>query len=383
MEQMMISADDHLDLQYLPRDLWVERLPQSLRGRAPHVEDRGDDGEFWVCDGQTWTEYRGERWAGRPNRTRIALDRAGVADPTRPVTPEKRLADMERDGVEASVMFPPIVPMLVGEPELRNACVQAYNDWAVEFRAAAPNRFLPIAMLSPVDPVAATDEVYRVAKLGFRQVNFLVNDVTLDMNLEPWDPFWAAAEETGLIVSYHVGGSVQAGTIRARSQELPGGRRMAFDMGLGNGATSFFEPFVNLFTLGTLERHPKLKFVLGESGTGWIPFVVQEMDYRYKRFRETRAIGLKELPSEVFRRQVWATYQADLVGLHLVEFFGDGHMMWASDYPHPDSTWPHSQETVARETAHLSPEVRQKIIHDNAAALYGLEAAVYSPAPSA
>ena len=74
-----------------------------------------------------------------------------------------------------------------------------------------------------------------------------------------------------MIVSYHVGGSIQSGTIRARSRNLPGERRMAFDMGLGNGATSFFEPFVNLFTLGTLERHPKLRFVLGESGTARSP----------------------------------------------------------------------------------------------------------------
>ena len=97
------------------------------------------------------------------------------------------------------------------------------------------------------------------------------------------------------------------------------------------------------------------------------------MDYRFKRASETRTVPLNDLPSEVFRRQVWATYQADLVGLHLVNFFGDGHMMWASDYPHPDSTWPFSRETVERETAHLSPEMKQKITHDNAAALYGLD----------
>src|SRR5581483_11288230 len=152
MDHLMISADDHLDLQYLPPDLWTERLPRALRERAPHVEDRGEEGEFWVCDGETWTERRGARWAERPNRVRIALDRVGVADPTRPVTAEKRLADMARDGVYASVMFPPIVPMQVGDAGLRNATVRAYNDWAVEFRATAPGRFLPIAMLSPLDP---------------------------------------------------------------------------------------------------------------------------------------------------------------------------------------------------------------------------------------
>src|SRR5215831_15572336 len=125
------------------------------------------------------------------------------------------------------------------------------------------------------------EEITRVAKLGFREANFLVNDVTIDMYLKPWDVFWDAAEETNIVVSYHVGGSLQSGTVRAAAEALkPDQRQMTFDMGLGNGATSFFNPFVNLFNFGTLERHPKLKFCLAESAIGWIPFVVQEMDYR-------------------------------------------------------------------------------------------------------
>ena len=160
------------------------------------------------------------------------------------------------------------------------------------------------------------------------------------------------------------------------SQTQEGQRRRIFDMGLGNGSTSFYEPFVNMFAFGTLERHPRLKFLLGESGTGWIPYVVQEMDFRYHRLFERRTpdeVPLKQLPSDVFKRQVWATFQADLVGLHLVDFFGDGHMMWASDYPHADGTWPYSKETIEKETAHLDPVTKRKIIRDNAAALYGLK----------
>jgi len=127
-------------------------------------------------------------------------------------------------------------------------------------------------------------------------------------------------------------------------------------------------------TLGWLERHPKLTFILGESATGWIPFVVQEMDFRYKRLFERQSpeqVALKELPSDIFKRQVWATYQADYVGLHLVDFFGDGHMMWASDYPHGDSTWPHSLEAIASSgLGGLDDESRSLILWKNAAALY-------------
>jgi predicted TIM-barrel fold metal-dependent hydrolase len=230
-------------------------------------------------------------------------------------------------------------------------------------------------MLSPDDPIAAAKEVVRIKELGLQQGNFLVNDVTLDMYLEPWDVFWDAAEEAGVYVSYHVGGSTRPGLRDQVAGTREGQRTAEFDMGLGNGATTFFQPFVFLFAFGTLERHPDLKLILAESATGWIPFVVQEMDYRYKRqfeIRPTESIRLKELPSDVFKRQVWATYQADLVGLHLVDFFGPGHMMWASDYPHPDCTWPFSQATVEKDTAHLAPDVKKAILHDNAATLYGL-----------
>lgn len=82
--------------------------------------------------------------------------------------------------------------------------------------------------------------------------------------------------------------------------------------------------------------------------------------------------GLNDHQSEIFKRQVWATYQTDLVGLHLIQFFGEGHIMWGSDYPHPDSTWPFSKEIIEKDTGHLPSEMKKKVIHDNAAALYGL-----------
>jgi predicted TIM-barrel fold metal-dependent hydrolase len=345
MDKLKISADDHIDLGYLPRDLWTSRAPAAKRDAAPHVIDR-DGRDVWVCGGATWGEYRSARWFAQPGRNPLALDRGGVAEEGRPITPSKRLEDMDRDGVSASVLFPPIVAMNPDNPELRDSIVQGYNDWAADFAATAPERFIPAAMITPADPVSATDELMRIAAAGkLKQVNFLVNDVSLEMYMEAWDPFWAAAEETGLIVSYHVGGSLARGTARD----------------------------VNLFTFGTLERHPGLRFVLAESGTGWIPFVVQEMDFRYERLLERNPNPtLQQKPSEVFKRQVWATYQSDLVGLHLVDFFGKGHMMWASDYPHHDSTWPFSQEIVDRETAHLTPEVKAAVLRDNAAALYGL-----------
>src|SRR4029453_1411446 len=121
MAKTKISADDHIDLGYLPRDLWTAGLPKSLLERAPHVEDRGEKGENWVCDGETRAHYRVERWLPRANPPRLALDRGGVGEAHRPTTTDKRITDMDRDGVEASLIVPPIIPMQGGDARFRNA----------------------------------------------------------------------------------------------------------------------------------------------------------------------------------------------------------------------------------------------------------------------
>ena len=179
-----------------------------------------------------------------------------------------------------------------------------------------------------------------------------------------------------MIVSYHVGGVTQTGSFEPdRGPTLT--RPAAFAMGLGNGSTQFFEPFVGLFTYGILEKHPRLKLCSGES-------VVRVGSRTWSRRWTTASTAkletksrdefpLKRMPSsEIFREQVWATYQQDRVGLALRDFFGEDKMMWASDYPHPDSTWPDSQSIVEAETAGLPEDAKRRILRDNAKKLYGI-----------
>ena len=153
-----ISADDHIDLAYLPKDLWTERVPSALKGTAPHIEVT-DKGEFWVCEDKVWSEYRNAAWFARPGRSPLALDRGGVGEEGRPVNTQKRLTDMARDGVKATVMFPPIVSLNPSDSKLRDAIIAGYNDWAADFAESAPGQFFPVALLSPADPVAASSEI--------------------------------------------------------------------------------------------------------------------------------------------------------------------------------------------------------------------------------
>ncbi|MCH8939766.1 MAG: amidohydrolase [Chloroflexi bacterium] len=377
MAATMISADDHSDLGYLPAELFLERLPAALKDRGPHVEEKNGK-DMWVCEGATWGDWRGGKWAQEQNRIKVALDRVAFSGNfgIRPTTTDLRLEDMDRDGVHFSVMYPPIFGMRLEDKELGVAVIRAYNDWAIDFERSAPDRFRIVAQMLPDDPDGSVDELLRCAAMGVNQVNFLVGTVTAAMYQPSWDKFWAAAEANNIVVNYHVGGPNRAGAFSpAGPSSVEDLRKPGFGMGLGDGATVFLQPFIGLFSFGILERHPNLRLVLAESGTGWIPFQVQEMDYRFNRVLEGKVpehFSLKKLPSEVFKKQVWATYQQDFVGLNLIPFFGDGHMMWASDYPHPDSTWPDSVAILDKEMATLDPAMRQKITHDNAKEFYNL-----------
>jgi len=367
-----------MDLGQLPSDLWTARLPKSLLGRAPHIEER-DGQAVWLCDGKVWGSWAGKplgnEQLARPKPLYNAFDRGGIADQSarRPAVAELRLADMDRDGVQTQVIFGPIFQISTEDPVLRAACYRVYNDWLMEFCAAAPDRLIGVPML-PETPEGATEELLRLAaKGGVRQVNLMIAQIKPKLDDPGWEPLWRALEESGIVLSWHitvflpVPGSRAAGKAASVFENTKG------------FLNNFLEPFVDLFAWGILERHPKLKMVMAEAGTGWLPWLVQELDYRHWRLWEAKdfwadkgGLALETKPSELFKRQIWATFQEDHVAMSLIPFFGEGHLLWASDYPHPDSVWPNSRAAIERQTRDLSPEMRRKLTHDNAAQLYGL-----------
>ena len=143
---------------------------------------------------------------------------------------------------------------------------------------------------------------------------------------------------------------------------------------------NFLEPFVDLFAWGILERHPKLKMVMAEAGTGWLPWLVQELDYRHWRLWEAKdfwadkgGAALETKPSELFKRQIWATFQEDYAAMALIPFFGDGHLLVGVGLSAPrQRVAAIRSDAIERQMSDLSPEMRQKLTHDNAARLYGL-----------
>ena len=161
-----ISADDHIDLRWLPKDLWRERLPARLRERGPRVIEN-EQGSFWTWEDQLFSPH-GYYTAAQGSGAMWAIERGGVMreGELRPTNAELRLVDMDRDGAEASIMYGPTDPMPIADPELRRACYEAYNDWLIDFCAAKPERLIGVAQLSLEDPEAARGELERLAKRG-------------------------------------------------------------------------------------------------------------------------------------------------------------------------------------------------------------------------
>jgi predicted TIM-barrel fold metal-dependent hydrolase len=378
MANTLISCDDHMDLGQLPADLWQTRLPEKFRNRAPYIDER-DGQAVWICDGKVWGRWNGKAPADPTKRPVKPLydsfDRAGIYDHSarRPAVAELRLADMDRDGVQATVIFGPIFQISTDDPALRVACYQTYNDWLMEFCQAAPDRLIGAPML-PETPDTAHDELMRLAKKGgVRQVSLMIANVNPKLDDPAWEKLWTALEETGIVLGWHITVFVGKPGDRAAGKAASVFENTKFFMG------NFLDPFIDLFAWGILERHPKLKMVMAEAGTGWLPWLVQELDYRHWRLWEAKEFwadkGGKDLetkPSELFKRQIYATFQEDYAAMALIPFFGDGHLLWASDYPHPDGVWPNSKSAIERQMQDLSPEMRQKLTHDNAAKLYGL-----------
>ena len=382
MMRRFISADDHIDLRWLPQDLWSERLPARLRERGPRVIEN-DHGAYWSWEGQTFSPH-GYYTAAQGSGAMWAIERGGVMRPgeLRPTTAELRLNDMDRDGAEASIMYGPTDPMAIGDPELRRLCYQAYNDWLSEFCAARPERLFGVPQLSMEDPLAARDELARLARRGgLRHVNILASRASPPVYDDAWEPFWALAEEIDVPIGFHL-------AVVVKKSRLDESKRAAANLVVTVAAQfaqeppgmQLLEPMTGLIFDGVLDRHPRLKIVMAEAGLAWVPSMIQGLDIWYQRTRDGRRltgekpIALpKLLPSEYFHRQIWISFVDDPLGVKMVGNVLDADkVMFGSDYPHPASTWPNSQAAIAAQIESLPAATVQKITRDNARALFGI-----------
>ena len=335
-EELLISADSHV---MEPPDLWATRVPPAFRDQAPLFPPH----------------KVGEGFQKHP----------GGQDP------HARIREMGQDGVSAEVLYPTLGLDLfsLDDTALQEACFRAYNDWLIEYCRAAPKRLLGIPAISVYHIDHAVEELKRCHKAGLRgAIIWQAPHKDLPFRSNHYDRFWAAAQELNAPVSLHIltGHSYHKSKDGRKGVEH---YRGSVNLKLLDIANALFE----LIFYGVLERYPKLKIVTVENEIGWMPFMLQQWDYYYRRFREENPPPIQKDPSEYFRRQVFATFFNDRVGGRNLEWWGEDNCMWSNDFPHPNSTWPNSRKVIERDLGHLSQPIRAKLLSANVTRLYQME----------
>lgn len=395
MRYEMISADCHLDLCWLPTDLFVTRATADMRDRMPHVID-GPKGKMWVTKkganlglvngmGSAGREYVPGRIHRADRMAETGLYEDGKRGIRRLSDPELRLKDQDRDGVQAEVLYGILgATGRMNDPEATVEVMRIYNEWLAEFCATHPERYAGLASI-PNHPIeAAIAEVERVAKRGAVRGLDIANSPDLKPLWDPsWNPLWEVVDACGLPLHFHTIGTrlpeglqrlVHMGSDLSRAPaDATGEDKRLARMAFATHITGFQINMAGVLTAvifgGVLERYPRMRVVLGEAGIGWIPYVLWRMDAEWEdQFND---LSLTMPPSEYWRRQCWATYQTDPVGLKLIDELGADKIMWGSDFPHPDGVWPDSREYIAREMGDVPAHIRRQIVCENAARLYG------------
>ncbi len=370
----IVDCDSHVNE---PPDLWQERVPKKLRERAPRVEHTSK-GDLWLFDGgrEKWpvglTAVAGLSYFDfRPMGITYETMRPGSFDT------KARLADMDADGIHAQILYPSVTlrgaKIYSDDPELQLACVQAYNQWLLEFCEGSGGRLLGQAIMPTTgldDCVAALEAAMGTGHRGAVISSF--PNGSLDPKPED-DRFWAVAQEAGFPIAVHIGSFVR-GDLAGRRESWSS---LAFvGMAALTKAGGQTLPVVcDILFSGIFERFPLLKIVLVEANIGWIPTLLEQSDDMFRRYRwYTNAVAQQtEMPSDIFFRNFWATFMVDTVGMDLRHRMNVDHLMWSTDYPHSGSDWPNSRVTIERVFRDVRQDQVKKMLHTNCIELYGLD----------
>jgi predicted TIM-barrel fold metal-dependent hydrolase len=367
----MISSDSHI---IEPPDLW-EGLVPVLGDRAPRVVSEAD-GDWWYVDGRKTMSFIGIQTGDRFVKEADELRTSAVFGDVRPAAydPAAYLAENETDGIWGSVIYPSQGLVLFSVPvtDVVTLAMGTYNDWVADFCSHDTGRLKGIAMVNLDDPDDAAAELTRCRALGLCGALVTVAPPSwLPFSHPDYDRFWATAQDLDMPLSMHT----------ATDRGDPRGGDDAFRLDVKHVPPSVFfnqdhqvrQALGDLVFTGVFERYPGLRVGAVEHELGWIPYFLDRMDYTYTD-RPPRGdwhrFPAGVLPSDYFHRNCFASFQEDAVGIRERNVIGVETLMWGSDYPHTESTFPRSQEILCDVLAEVSPEDARKIVSQNAANLY-------------
>lgn len=371
----VISADSHITE---PPDCYSAHIDPAFRDRAPRMVTDDRRGDLFVIPGMSRPIAMGLVAAAGKPADQLSVEGVLFHELHRSGwDPSARLADQERDGVSAEVIYPTVGMMICNHDDVayKQACFDAYNRWIAGYCSEAPERLLGCGQTTLASVDRGITDIAAIRAAGLRGVMMpgepgtLAEDGSGDYDDPMWDPFWEAAVDLGLPLSFHI--------LTSRHSAFngrPRGSRLNGFLGIIRGIQDIMGTLVYG---GVFERHPGLRIVCVEADAGWVPHYMYRMDHAYKRHRAWMAPGveLSRLPSEYFAEHIYTTFQDDWTAFRVADQMNWRRLMWANDFPHSDSTWPWSQEMLAEQTVHLTAEQQRAILSDNVAELYGIDTA--------
>ncbi len=358
----------------------MRRLPKNLRDRAPRYEYT-DTHRVWVAEGKSF--------ATDPLEEQSRADGSLITDDV-----ELRLRELDADGVWAETIFGNLGLQCLRfeEPQFALACSRAYNDYLAETFSRYRERQIPIAVIPVRDIAAAVVEIERVANLGLRGVS-LPMAVNPPYSHETYDPLWAAAQDHRLPISFHFGtgldvynqdGMAMIGASAEAVAAAPLRAARVRRTSMPNVMTFVPQQLVaTIVGAGVLATYPDLQVVCVEANAGWLAPLMEAMDYGWAELIGNERVDVAamsrqarwpypNMPSQYVRRQIKVTFQDEPAPLKFLEVSGTEPLMWGSDFPHPEGTWPHSREVTDRLFAGTAESVRRAILGENLAKLYGI-----------
>ena len=370
----ILSTDSHV---IEPPDLWASRVDPAYRERAPRLVPEAG-GDWWHVDGGRILSVSGGIRPGLRFQDQQALKleaRWGEVVPGA-YQPQAKLKDMDADGIQGEVIYPTLGMHFFRIPDagLARNIMRVYNDWLAEFCKTDPKRLKAVALISLDDIPAAVAELTRAAKAGLSGAMISVYPSPEQSYDRPeYDAFWAAAAEMKMPLSLHI----------ATNRTLPAATTLVdtrWSTKVLNSPTAYCTA-VNYIEMslsdmlfsGVFERFPALRFVSLEYEAGWAPYLIAMMDYTYtQRARRANWYRFKDgvLPSDLFRQNVAISFQEDPLAIKLRQEIGVDNLLWGSDYPHHESTFPHSREILDKVLAGVPQAEQEKIRGGNAAPLY-------------
>lgn len=388
----VIDVDTHVTE---PPDLWTSRTPSKWHDLVPHIEQiKGRD--FWVINGRRGLAPGAVSMAGHDGHPPNDFPATYYDIPAPAYDAAARLKLMDAEGIYAQVVYPNVGGfgsqnfLSIDDPKLKLACVQAYNDFLADWTAVDRNRLLAVCALPFWDVALSVAEIERCAAQGHRSVLFpsQPQDFRQPMLSDThWDPIWECAQSLGLPISFHIGGQAALG--------VPDGEFVPKEKGLGMGMKANFArvsalAFIGnglgiseLICGGVCHRFPNLNFVSVESGAGWIPSLLESLDWQWRNAGADKEHPEYEfLPSEFFRRQIYACFwfERDMIA-RAAQLYPD-NLMYETDFPHPTSMSPgpatiaqHPRQYAAEALVDMPRETTRKLLQDNAARVYGVSVA--------